>query len=630
MVFVATDKMPGVYIDEIQLPGPIPGIATNNVAIIGPAEKGPTNQPVLVTNPTQFAETFGGHLTDPQIFFASHAAQGFFANGGTKCYFVRVGAGRRPFLELKDKASKVTLVVTAKLDGVTGPKVSVNEISGTAIKTFLLASPLTLAGTGASGKEATVAAAGDLRPGDSVTLTEGGNSERANVVRVEDEKIVFKEDLTHSYAAGGTIDIADLIVQQRRIRLESVAGLEPGTYVKIESGATNERHVIGFVDKANSAIVLEKGLSNNYSPAATNSVEIMPLAFTLTVGVEKFASLSMDPRHSRYFAKQVQSDVFDLTLPDPPNATVAPDDFPADLTEIPLAGGADDDRNYSSQHFKDGIKALEIVDEVNMVCMPDNVDAAVQAHLIAHCETMQDRFAILDCPAGLKEAEIRVHRDKLQSDRGYGALYYPRIKIRDPNPHYERLITVPASGHIAGVYARTDEQKGVHKVPANEVIKGVVELERTLTCTDAGILNEQSINVLQFFRGRGFRIWGGRTLATSTQWRFINVRRLMLFIEESVQEACEAFVFDPNNLSLWETIKRQVSGFLTQVWQTGALFGATPKKAFRVRIDEELNPPETRALGQLHIEVIVFPTTPAEFIVFRVIQEPGGPRLVEI
>ena len=144
-----------------------------------------------------------------------------------------------------------------------------------------------------------------------------------------------------------------------------------------------------------------------------------------------------------------------------------------------------------------------------------------------------------------------------------------------------------------------------------------------------GQLNELSINVLRFIRNQGFRVWGARTIAARTQWRYVNVRRLLLFIEESIQEGTQFAVFKPNNLALWAEVKRQVSDFLTRVWSSGALFGATPEEAFSVRVDEELNPPSVIALGQLVIEVKLRPTTPAEFIVFRIIQDASRPIVEE-
>ncbi len=244
---------------------------------------------------------------------------------------------------------------------------------------------------------------------------------------------------------------------------------------------------------------------------------------------------------------------------------------------------------------------------------------------------MQDRFAVLDPaqnatpnPQPTAAGGIGFQREQVSSNKGYAALYYPWIVI--PDPIGGPPIKVPPSGHVAGLFARTDNTRGVHKAPANETLRGVLALERTLTDDEQGPLNEIGINVIRSFTGRGILVWGARTIAPvdRTQWRYVNVRRLLLFIEESIQEGTAFAVFEPNDIPLWAKVKRQVTEFLTRVWRDGALVGATADKAFRVRVDDELNPPAIRALGQLVIEVIVFPTTPAEFVVFRVIQKPGG------
>ena len=184
---------------------------------------------------------------------------------------------------------------------------------------------------------------------------------------------------------------------------------------------------------------------------------------------------------------------------------------------------------------------------------------------------------------------------------------------------------------VAGLYARTDTARGVHKAPANETLRGALGLEKVLTDDEQGPLNEAGINALRFFPGRGVVVWGARTVAPEdrTQWRYVNVRRLLLYIEESIREGTRFAVFEPNNQALWQTVQRRVADFLTRVWRAGALVGSTPEEAFRVRVDEELTPADQRALGQLVIEVIVYPVTPAEFVEFRVIQQPGGPSVEE-
>jgi phage tail sheath protein FI len=384
-------------------------------------------------------------------------------------------------------------------------------------------------------------------------------------------------------------------------------------------------------------VSLTTGFANTFGmDAADPAVTAQTLEFTLVVaggpgGSRTVPNLSVDPRHSRYVISTLAgagTDA-DVLLPPTPSPTPPPNNRPAAGGPTNLANGSDENlAGIGAADYANGLDALREVDEVSLVAIPDRTDGTVQSAMIAHCQDMADRFAILDPPPNLGVAEIQAHRATLASDRGFAALYYPRIVI--PNPlagasGQTATNLVPPSGHVAGLYARTDEDKGVHKAPANELLQSVVAVERTLNETDHGLLNETSVNVIRFFRGKGHRVWGARTIAPPdrTQWRYVNVRRLLLFIEESIQEGTEFAVFEPNNEALWETVKRQVTGFLTQVWRSGALVGTKPEEAFRVKVDDELNPPETRALGQLIIEVRVAPTTPAEFIVFQIIQQPG-------
>jgi hypothetical protein len=217
----------------------------------------------------------------------------------------------------------------------------------------------------------------------------------------------------------------------------------------------------------------------------------------------------------------------------------------------------------------------------------------------------------------------------MSSDNGYGALYFPWIGIS--SPFGSGQIFVPPSGHTAGVFANNDNTFGVYEAPANEPITSALSLDVTLTDDEQGPLNEQGINVIRSFPSSGILIWGARTIAPPdiTQWRYVNVRRLVTFIEKSIQEGTRYAVFEPNNTSLWQSLKRTITDFLTGVWRSGALIGATAADAFQVQVDATLNPPAVIALGQVIVQVTIYPTTPAEFIVFRIIQEPGGPSVQE-
>lgn len=645
--FNVIDKMPGVYIQEVQTAGAIAGVSTSNVAIVGPAGMGPISEPTLVTNLTQFEEKFGIHLPGP--YYASHSVQGFFANGGTSCYFVRTGTAKRASLELDDRSAgpNKTIVVTAKTEGTDGGNIQVEvkdsapplgETTAARAETTL-AQNVTAADITAGINEITVADVTDFRVDDKILLTGTAGSETLEILRIttSTKTIQFTANLGNEYLVGDSARVADYPNTAEKIRLLDSAGFQAGSYVEIDQGATTVNRIVTLVDSTDHVLTLDQALGSPFTMAAADAaVDVKTLEFdliathTLSGAKDEFKQLAMDSRHSRYFAVTFVSDLVEVALFDnPPNVTPPPGNRPAVMAATALTGGADDDlAQLTNAHFTDAIDTLERVDAVNMLCAPDRRNDVVQKYMVAHCEKMQDRFAILDSERGQEPSNgVRTQRDTVSSERGYAALYYPWIYISDPNS--DDRIMVPPSGHIAGVFARTDNDKGVHKAPANESITGVLDLERTLTETEAGQLNELSVNVLRRIRNRGFRIWGARTTATGTQWRYVNVRRLLLYIEESIQEGTQSALFEPNNQPLWETLKRQVSDFLTRVWSGGALYGSTPEEAFRVRIDEELNPASVIALGQLVIEVMLRPTAPAEFIVFRIIQDTSRPIVQE-
>ena len=259
-----------------------------------------------------------------------------------------------------------------------------------------------------------------------------------------------------------------------------------------------------------------------------------------------------------------------------------------------------------------------------MVSIPGFTEEAVQRAIIDHCEALKDRFAILDSKFGAQPGNgIRDQFADVRSQLGFAALYYPWIQVR--NPITGKAEFLPPSGHIAGVLARTDEERGVHKAPANASIRGALGLELSLSNEQHGPLNLMGINVLRVFPGQSQPIvWGARTTATDRNWQYVNVRRLFLYLEESIQQGINWAVFEPNNLALWQKLKRSISEFLTRAWRDGALFGAKAEEAFYVRIDDALNPPSTQALGRLYIEIGVRPTYPAEFIIVRIGIWQGG------
>jgi hypothetical protein len=283
-----------------------------------------------------------------------------------------------------------------------------------------------------------------------------------------------------------------------------------------------------------------------------------------------------------------------------------------------------------------GINGLEAISNVSLLVCPDvfygydGSDEAkervkqVQDAMITHCTNMQYRFALLDTPPGLSAQEAREWRYYVNFDTSYAAMYYPWIEVADLSDGPKNSKLVPPSGHVVGIYNRTDAERGVHKAPANTVILGAVNLEIDLTKGEQDTLNPIGVNCIRSFPGRGIRVWGARTLSSDGSWRYINVRRLFSMVGQSLDVSLQWVVFEPNDSNLWARVRRDIVAFLRIVWRSGALFGTTPEQAFYVKCDEELNPHEVRDLGQLIIEVGMSPVKPAEFVILRLSQWAGA------
>ncbi|MCK5923780.1 MAG: phage tail sheath family protein, partial [Methylococcales bacterium] len=275
-----------------------------------------------------------------------------------------------------------------------------------------------------------------------------------------------------------------------------------------------------------------------------------------------------------------------------------------------------------------GIGALEAIDEISLLLCPDafygydgskkakDTVKGIQTAMIAHCENMRYRFAILDTPAGLNAQGAKEWREFVNFDTAYAAMYYPWIEIANLGGG-STTKTVPPSGHMVGIYNRSDGERGVHKAPANEVVRGALDLEFRISKREQDVLNPIGVNCIRAFPGRGIRVWGARTLSSNAAWRYINVRRLFSMVGGSLDTGLQWVVFEPNDSMLWSLVRRDITSFLRTVWQSGALFGTSPDQAFYVKVDEELNPPEIRDLGQLIIEVGLAPVKPAEFVILR-------------
>ncbi|WP_370964404.1 phage tail sheath family protein [Amycolatopsis sp. cg9] len=321
----------------------------------------------------------------------------------------------------------------------------------------------------------------------------------------------------------------------------------------------------------------------------------------------------------------------------------APGRYPIEPA-APVAASVSPQEFEGSEAARTGYNGLAVADTVSMVAVPDLITLATrddgsfddelylaaQGRLVDWCERSRTKMAILDAPPGLDAQRALEWRSALGKDSAFGVAYYPHLVVPNPltrpgSTNGDRFLTVPPSGHVAGVWARTDGSRGVWKAPANEVCRGVARLENDVTDGEQDLLNPAQVNCIRSFGANGIRIWGARTLAATDQsWRYVNVRRLFIFIEESIRRGTQWVVFEPNDSDLWARVRRTVAAFLHGLWMQGALVGATPDQAFYILCDESNNPETSVGEGKLVVDVGLAPVKPAEFVVFRISQWQGG------
>jgi phage tail sheath protein FI len=363
---------------------------------------------------------------------------------------------------------------------------------------------------------------------------------------------------------------------------------------------------------------------------------------------EAFKNLSMNEAHSRHVEKVITPESSKLISVNEVSTTVeASQKIPMPSQDKEpgwkLSGGNDGiptDKELNTTYEgsdnpepaeRTGLYTLKNIDEISIAAIPGITTQHLQNKLIIHCESMKDRFAVLD-------SEEKADFDAIQRqgnlyDSKYAALYYPWIRVFDPLS--KKRINVSPSGYMCGIYARSDTERGVHKAPANEVVRGALGLEefdgvkRIITKGQQDILNPKGINCIRAFPGRGIRVWGARTISSDTLWKYINIRRLFLFLEESIDEGTQWVVFEPNDEKLWARVKQTITQFLTRVWKDGALMGSTPEEAFFVKCDRTTMTQDDIDNGRLIVLIGVAPVKPAEFVIFRIAQWAGGSAATE-
>lgn len=565
---------PGVYVEEFESGSkPMEGVSTSTAGFIGLAERGPVEGvPQLVTNPADFHRMYGGYLSENEFGeyrYLAYAVEQFFLNGGSRCFVCRVApqdaACATAFAPSKEKP---IVQLTAKNPGMWGNHIRIVITPSSKAKTQILEEIETN-----EGKKYLVKNGAGFYAGDIVMFTDGTETVYNKVVSSRDNVISFETEFT--------ADVVDKSLVPTKVisTCEFAMEVSYNEIVEFYDQMSFNVQAPNYVDKkmAKSDLVEVHYLENNTEVVAPFEQLVGEDA---SVGSVAFAGGS--------------------------NGSVA---------SISAADFIGEDRGAGR---RTGIQAFLDNDVVSLMAIPGVTDPNVQLMLVAHCENTGSRFAVLDIPRDARKVEdIIAHRNIF--DTNYAALYHPWLNVFDPLD--KKNISIPPSGSILGIYARSDNARGVHKAPANEVVRGCVGLDCQFNTGEQDILNPKGVNLIRAFAGQGIRVWGARTATSNSSWKYINVRRLFIFIEESIKANTNWAVFEPNDEVLWVRVQRTISVFLTNLWRGGSLAGTSPEEAFFVHIGRDTMSQDDIDNGRLICVIGVAPVKPAEFVIFRISQK---------
>lgn len=660
---------PGVVMQEVPFgPQPIEGVSTSTAGFVGEALYGPTKgAPVLVTSFADFERKFGGLVPGKHL---GYAIRGYFENGGRRAYVMRVVAADA-------QVGKLDLVRTAQ--GSSIPVIGGLSPTGTANQyRFTVAH---VAGMGPLAPNNTLTLTDRTGVADHVTMTINSVDAATQVVtatgtvattvpaqpplagRSGDRYFVrfgaagtgtptvlalsarshgsyatrLSTFVAPRYAANvpivariGLDSASDAVYQ-----LQDVAMLRVGDRVELRRASADKRNALGTIvaiDRGTRRVTLEGDPDAQIADGQLHLITWRIQTYLDGALVETI-DVTSDPAQMEVQIEQRSSWVRATTTPTMDAASVGT--HPTMTAALPLALGmpsttpesaAGVDAVVGSTSLRTGIGAFEAQDGVNIIAAPGFHGSVVVNALISQAERLQDRFAIVDAdPAKQDTSELLTDRGQYNSS--YAAVYHPWLRARDPITG--TTIDVPPAGHVAGCFARTDNDRGVFKAPANVVLRGITGLKIDVTTGEQDILNPAGINVLRRFDQLGYVVWGARTMSSDTLWKYVPVRRLFIFLEQSIARGTRYAVFEPNAQPLWMRIRDSVTNFLTTQWRSGALFGESPEQAFFVKVDETTTTQDDRDLGRVNILVGIAPVKPAEFVVFQIGQAPSSVIIAE-
>lgn len=675
---------PGVFLEEVDLKAPsIEGVSTSTTGMAGFAVRGPTiGRPVLVTNMLQFRQRFGGPA--PAAFSAVgdmyYAAQGFFANGGKRLYVVRAAGGTQAaFATQGGLIGRLAAGADAALAQPTlHPANPIGLSDTTAVQLVMVrdgvtysSTPRPIAATGVDRATGVITLNGaiDIAPvgpaaysarstavvttinglAAAGTPTTGGRPASFTIQAADvgswGGSIVITSE--HRRAGRAVFDswISAVAVDRTTINLRSASGFYVNAWVEIDTGSTPAK-TFRRVLSVNGTVIVLSGpimLAAAFAPVGTTETILTVCEFAMTASydgiTETYPALTLENVPGKYVVDVVNNSsalihIDPLSMP----AATNPFLFPSGADGLHLTAttsGTDVAPNAAAMRGVDngpgrrtGLRALEEIDDISIIVAPGWGDASVQDAMIEQCERLKYRVALLDpevLTAGVAPTLSDIQAQRRRFDTKYAAIYYPRLVIRDAD---DALRMVAPSGHMAGICARVDNERGVFKAPGNETVRNIVDLEVIVTKGEHEILNPQpnNINVFRDFRneGRGLRIYGARCITSLDDWKYLSVRRLFISIERSIEIGTQWAVLEPNDKRLWDRLIDSIDSYLTRQWRDGALMGVEKDQAFYIRCGTDTMTQDDIDNGRLIMEIGLAPVKPAEFIIIRIGQWAGG------
>lgn len=561
--------VPGVYVELFESGvKAMQGVCTSTAGFVGMAVRGAiTGQPVLLTSFADYQRRFGGYLSDIEFGayrFLPNCVEQFFINGGSRCYVMRVA----PEDAVIAKSAEGPVVVQAKNPGAWANSMVALFLRSTRACTQVLAVQ-----DGAGEKQYQLKNATGFRVGDVIAYRAADAATYHKVTSVNGLLVTLNEPLP------------DDAVDREPVPKKTVEAC--GVDLLVRCGDIEESYPKCSLNPA----------APDYLPTALEKSNLA----VITVAPRDKADDLLVLMGADIAAESLQIEVsggFNGTL-DKVNADT--------FNGVDLGSGK-----------RSGIEAFRDITDVSILAVPGITDANVQTKLIAHCEELADRFAVLDAPLeSTKVDELNLHRSAY--DSSYAALYAPWLQYYDTLRN--RSVFIPPSGSVCGIYGRTDIQRGVHKAPANEVVQGCTGLSVEYNAAENGKLNPNGVNLIRHIPGMGIRIWGARTCSSNGNLKYVNIRRLFIFLEQSIRFNTGWVVFEPNDERLWSRVKESISLFLDTQWRSGALMGSTPEEAFYVNVGHSTMSQDDISNGRLICEIGVAPVHPAEFMTFRITQK---------